>query len=167
MKKVLLFAVALCFMISAQAQIKTNESTENQLKSRVKRVEQFNRGTEAYTQKLDSMVMETTMTTVYFQYDERYNISKIEMSLLMGMFSSTIEYFYDDQTVVSEESKLALMEASKKMNLVTTTKAGFRKKSIMIMRMAFGRKIPKPLISMTTMVIFWLPQIGIMKMAFG
>ena len=97
MKKVLLFAVALCFMISAQAQIKTNESTENQLKSRVKRVEQFNRGTEAYTQKLDSMVVETTMTTVYFQYDERYNISKIEMSLLMGMFSSTIEYFYDDQ----------------------------------------------------------------------
>ena len=97
MKKVLLFAVALCFMISAQAQIKTNESTENQLKSKVKRVEQLNRGTEAYTQKLDSMVMETTMTTVYFQYDERYNISKIEMSLLMGMFSSTIEYFYDDQ----------------------------------------------------------------------
>ena len=57
MKKVLLFAVALCFMISAQAQIKTNESTENQLKSKVKRVEQLNRGTEAYTQKLDSMVM--------------------------------------------------------------------------------------------------------------
>ena len=97
MKKVLLFAVALCFMISAQAQIKTNESTENQLKSKVKRVEQLNRGTEVYTQKLDSMVMESTMTTVYFQYDERYNISKVEMSLLMGAFTTTIDFFYDDQ----------------------------------------------------------------------
>ena len=97
MKKVLLFAVALCFMISAQAQIKTNESTENQLKSKVKRVEQLNRGTEVYTQKLDSMVMESTMTTVSFQYDDRYNISKVEMSLLMGMFTTTIDFFYDNQ----------------------------------------------------------------------
>ena len=97
MKKVLLFAVALCFMISAQAQIKTNESTENHLKSKVKRVERLNRGTEAYTQKLDSMVMESTMTTVSFQYDERYNISKVEMSLLMGMFTTTIDFFYDNQ----------------------------------------------------------------------
>lgn len=97
MKKVLLFAVALCFMISAQAQIKTNESTENQLKSKVKRVEQLNRGTEVYTQKFDSMVMESTMTTVSFQYDDRYNISKVEMSLLMGMFTTTIDFFYDNQ----------------------------------------------------------------------
>lgn len=97
MKKVLLFAAALCFMISAQAQIKTNESTENQLKSKVKRVEQLNRGTEVYTQKLDSMVMESTMTTVSFQYDDRYNISKVEMSLLMGMFTTTIDFFYDNQ----------------------------------------------------------------------
>ncbi len=97
MKKVLLFAAALCFMISAQAQIKTNESTENQLKSRVKRVEQLNRGTEVYTQKIDSMIMESTMTSVYFQYDERYNISKVEMSLLMGMFTTTIDFFYDNQ----------------------------------------------------------------------
>ena len=97
MKKVLLFAVALCFMISAQAQIKTNESTENQLKSRVKWVEQLNRGTEVYTQKIDSMIMESTMTTVYFQYDERYNVSKVEMSLLMGMFTTTIDFFYDNQ----------------------------------------------------------------------
>ena len=97
MKKVLLFAVALCFMISAQAQIKTNESTENQLKSKVKRVEQLNRGTEVYTQKLDSMITEMAMTTVYFQYDERYNISKVEMSLLMGMFTTTIDFFYDNQ----------------------------------------------------------------------
>lgn len=93
MKKVLLFAVALCFMISAQAQIKTNESTENQLKSKVKRVEQLNRGTEAYTQKLDSMVMESTMTTVSFQYDERYNISKVEMSLLMGRVYDDHRFF--------------------------------------------------------------------------
>ena len=97
MKKVLLFAVALCFMISAQAQTKTNESAENQLKSRVKSVEQLNRGTEAYTQKLDSMIMEMAMTTVYFQYDERYNISRVEMSLLGGMFSTTIDFIYDNQ----------------------------------------------------------------------
>ena len=97
MKKVLLFAAALCFMISAQAQIGMNKSAENQLKSRVKRVEQLNRGTEAYTQKLDSMIMEMAMTTVYFQYDERYNISRVEMSLLGGMFSTTIDFIYDNQ----------------------------------------------------------------------
>ena len=97
MKKVLLFAVALCFMISAQAQTETNKSAENQLKSRIKRLEQLNRGTEAYTQKLDSMVSEMGMTRIAFQYDERFNISKVEMSLLMGMFSSTIDYTYDDQ----------------------------------------------------------------------
>ena len=96
MKRVLLFAVALCFMISAQAQIGMNKSAENQLKSRVKRVEQLNRGTEAYTQKLDSMIMEMAMTTVYFQYDERYNISRVKMSLL-GMFSTTIDFTYDNQ----------------------------------------------------------------------
>ena len=43
------------------------------------------------------MVMESTMTTVSFQYDERYNISKVEMSLLMGAFTTTIDFFYDDQ----------------------------------------------------------------------
>ena len=96
MKRVLLFAAALCFMISAQAQIGMNKSAENQLKSRVKRVEQLNRGTEAYTQKLDSMIMETAMTTVYFQYDERYNISRVEMTLF-GMFSTTIDFIYDNQ----------------------------------------------------------------------
>ena len=41
MKKVLLFAAAMCFMISAQAQTETNKSAENQLKSRIITVEQL------------------------------------------------------------------------------------------------------------------------------
>lgn len=97
MRKVLLFAVALCFMISAQAQNKTNESTENQLKTRVKKVEQLNRQTENFTQMLDSMITSLEMAKATFLYDEKYNLAKVETSFMSGMFVSTIEYFYDNQ----------------------------------------------------------------------
>ena len=97
MKKVLLFAVALCFMISAQAQTETNKSAENQLKSRIKTVEQLNRGTAVYTQKLDSIIMSYQMLSIpiVFEYDNQFNTKKVVMS---GFGISTImEHSYDSQ----------------------------------------------------------------------
>ena len=97
MKKVLLFAAAMCFMISAQAQIKTNKSAENQLKSRIKTVEQLNRGTAVYTQKLDSIIMSYQMLSIpiVFEYDNQFNTKKVVMS---GFGISTImEHSYDSQ----------------------------------------------------------------------
>lgn len=93
MKKVLLFAVALCCMVSATAQ----KTTQNpSLKDRVKRVEQLNRNTEAYTQKLDSMFTTDGLAKVFFQYDNNYNLLKITIEG-MGMVVSTEEFVYDAQ----------------------------------------------------------------------
>jgi hypothetical protein len=97
MKKVLLFAAAMCFMISAQAQTETNKSAENQLKSRIKTVEQLNRGTAVYTQKLDSIIMSYQMFSIpiVFEYDNQFNTKKVVMS---GFGISTImEHSYDSQ----------------------------------------------------------------------
>ena len=97
MKKVLLFAAAMCFMISAQAQTETNKSAENQLKSRIKTVEQLNRGTAVYTQKLDSIIMSYQMLSIpiVFEYDNQFNTKKVVMS---GFGISTImEHSYDSQ----------------------------------------------------------------------
>lgn len=96
MKKVLLFAVALCFMVSAQAQIKTNKSAENPLKT-LKKVEQFNLQTAVYTQKLDSIIFaeDEGLFVERFEYDEHFRVKKA--SLTMGFYSTYTEYFYDDQ----------------------------------------------------------------------
>jgi hypothetical protein len=95
MKKVLLFAVALCLMISAQAQIGMKKSNENPLKSRIKTVEQLNKGTTAYTQKLDSMVMANGLASVVFEYDNHFNTKK----LIVSTFGFTVvtEHTYDSQ----------------------------------------------------------------------
>ena len=97
MKKVLLFAAALCLMISAQAQIKTNESIVNQLQSKIRTVEQLNRGTTAYTQKLDSVIMNYGLFNVglMFEYDIQFNTTRV---VLFGPGNPSItEYTYDSQ----------------------------------------------------------------------
>ena len=97
MKKVLLFAAAMCLMISAQAQIKTNESIVNQLQSKIRTVEQLNRGTSSYTQKLDSVVVTygALSITITLEYDEYFNTTKVVMS---GLGNTTItEHTYDSQ----------------------------------------------------------------------
>ena len=97
MKKILIFAAAMCFMISAQAQTKMNELTENQLKSKIKTVEQLNRGTTAYTQKLDSVIMNYGPFNVglIFGYDNLFNTTRV---VLFGPGNPAItEYTYDNQ----------------------------------------------------------------------
>ena len=94
MKKVLLFAAAMCLMISAQAQF-GKKLMDNPLKSRIKTVEQLNRGTTAYTQKLDSMVMADGLATTVFEYDNHFNTTKIVMTGLG--YSMVNEYVYDNQ----------------------------------------------------------------------
>ena len=84
-------------MISAQAQIKMNELTENQLKSKIKTVEQLNRGTTAYTQKLDSVIMNYGPFNVglTFEYDNLFNTTRV---VLFGPGNPSItEYTYDNQ----------------------------------------------------------------------
>lgn len=95
MKKILLFAAALCLMISAQAQIKMNELTENQLKSKIKTVEQLNRGSSSYTLTLDSMVMAYGMATTAFEYDSHFNTTKLVAS--GPGFIIIMEHSYDSQ----------------------------------------------------------------------
>ena len=95
MKKVLLFAVALCFMISAQAQTKTRESANNQLRAKIKMVEQLNRQTDVYTQKLDSIVAAGGLLVQKYEYDNQFRIKKVSVSM-MGL-SAYSELFYDNQ----------------------------------------------------------------------
>ena len=96
MKKVLLFAVALCFMISAQAQIRTNKSAENQLRAKVKKVEQLNRQTTVFTQKLDSIIAADGLLVERYEYDNRLRVKKLSISL-MGIYEAYDEYYYDEQ----------------------------------------------------------------------
>ena len=96
MKKVLLFAVALCFMISAQAQTKTRESADNQLRAKVMKVEQLNRQTMVFTQKLDSIIAADGLLVEKYEYDNQLRIKKLTISL-MGLYSAYDEFFYDDQ----------------------------------------------------------------------
>jgi hypothetical protein len=84
-------------VISAQAQTETNKSAENQMKSRIKTVEQLNRGTAVYTQKLDSIIMSYQMLSIpiVFEYDNQFNTKKVVMS---GFGISTImEHSYESQ----------------------------------------------------------------------
>lgn len=93
MKKVLLFAIAFCCMMSATAQ-KTNEDPS--LRDKVKKIEQLNRNPEAYTQKLDSLIGMDGLIKLTFQYDNQYNVTKIA-SVMYGFPIATEEFFYDDQ----------------------------------------------------------------------
>ena len=74
-----------------------NELTENQLKSMIKSIEQLNRGTTAYTQKLDSVIMNYGPFTVglTFEYDNHFNTTRVVM---FGPGNPAItEYTYDNQ----------------------------------------------------------------------
>lgn len=94
MKRVLLFALVMCFMISSQAQTEIRKPSDSQLISRLKKVELLNRHEQNYTQQLDSMVSVEMMSTYVFQYDEHYNVATLTGT---GLLNMNEEFFYDDQ----------------------------------------------------------------------
>ena len=114
MKKVLLFAIALCCMMSAMAQ----KTTENpSLKDRVKKVEQLNRNPEIYTHKLDSLVGMEGIIKIVFQYDPHYNLEKL-VTYMYGFTASTAEYKYDDQNHCICVIETSLMGDSEKTEYI-------------------------------------------------
>lgn len=78
-------------MIAASAQEKTRQLS---LKERVKKVEQINRQTYDYTQKLDSIVTDDYFTMV-FDYDHHYRRTSTK-TYYYGMLMLTQLYFYDN-----------------------------------------------------------------------
>lgn len=77
-------------MIAVSAQEKTSQLS---LKERVKRVEQINRQTNNYTQKLDSIVTDDYFTLA-FDYDHNYRRTSTK-TYYYGMLMLTQLYFYD------------------------------------------------------------------------
>ena len=98
MKKLALFAAALCCMVSASAQhIKSNPMTQKSLKDKIQQVEKWNRYENTFSEKLDSIY--TDYEKGILAYDERFNCTKIDYYANWGgwMLEYTEEYTYDDK----------------------------------------------------------------------
>jgi hypothetical protein len=103
-KKILLIAMALCFMLPAMAQKTSDKTAFEQLKKKVKEVEQINRRAGSYTQKIDSTVYSTGTKDV-LQYDENFNCTKWS-SYYYDELSQYIEYEYDAQNRVVSQTTI-------------------------------------------------------------
>ena len=98
MKKLALFAAALCCMVSASAQhIKSNPMAQKSLKDKIQQVEKWNRYENTFSEKLDSIY--TDYEKGILAYDERFNCTKIDYYANWGgwMLEYTEEYTYDDK----------------------------------------------------------------------
>ena len=98
MKKLALFAAALCCMVSASAQpIKNEPKAHKSLKDKVQQVEKWNRYENTFSEKLDSLY--TDYEKGILAYDERFNCTKIDYYANWGgwMHEYAEEYTYDDK----------------------------------------------------------------------
>ncbi len=103
MKKVLLFAAALCCMLSASAQHFMREpKTQKSWEDKIKIIEQLNRNKNNFTEKLDSITAEDTR--ILFDYDSHFNCTQMysyyysENSWQLDM---GYDYTYDEQDRVT------------------------------------------------------------------
>lgn len=101
MRKVLLFAVAFCCMMSATAQKQQDKTPEQQLKEAKQKVERINRATLGYTERVDSLVYSNGEKKI-LQYDQNLNCTKVSMYEMDEtgtgwVLSGDSEYEYDAQ----------------------------------------------------------------------
>ena len=98
MKKLALFAAALCCMVSASAQhLKNEPMAQKSLKDKVLQAEKWNRYENTFGEKLDSIY--TDYEKGILAYDERFNCTKIDYYANWGtwMLEYSEEYTYDDK----------------------------------------------------------------------
>ena len=98
MKKLALFAAALCCMVSASAQhLKNEPMAQKSLKDKVLQAEKWNRYENTFGEKLDSIYTEYEKGIL--AYDERFNCTKIDYYANWGtwMLEYSEEYTYDDK----------------------------------------------------------------------
>lgn len=77
MKKLMIFAAAMCCMVSASAQqIKHELNVHKSLKDKVQQAEKWNRYENTFSEKLDSIC--TDFEKAYLSYDEHFNCVKVE-----------------------------------------------------------------------------------------
>lgn len=135
MRKVVLFVVSMCCMVSAFAQ-QTRDGQEllKQMQSKIKQVERWNRYTNTFSETLDSIYED--FQKHQFEYDNRLNCVKIDYywwddewflnyteelaydeqdRVVMWMESDgdsgmKSEFTYDENGWLSEENELELME---------------------------------------------------------
>ena len=98
MKRLALFAAALCCLVSASAQHIENEpKAHKSLKDKVQQAEKWNRYTNTFSEKLDSIY--TDYEKGILDYDERFNCTRIDYYANWGgwMHEYAEEYTYDDK----------------------------------------------------------------------
>ena len=98
MRKVVLFVVSMCCMVSASAQ-QTRDGQEllKQMQSKIRQVEKCNRYANTFSEELDSIYGDFQKSI--FEYDERFNCVKIDYYWFDGswMYDYTEKYAYDEQ----------------------------------------------------------------------
>ena len=103
MKKALLFAVALCCMLSASAQHFTSDpKTQKSWRDKIKTIEQLNRDKNNFTEKLDSITAEETR--ILFDYDSHFNCTQMYSYYYSGnswQLDMGYDYTYDEQDRVT------------------------------------------------------------------
>ena len=99
MKKVLLFSLAMCCVISVSAQRFMREpKTQKSWEDRITKVVQLNCNKHSFTEKLDSITGEETR--IIFDYDSRFNCSKIYSYYNSGsscVIDMGYDFAYDEQ----------------------------------------------------------------------
>lgn len=115
MKKALLFAVALCCMLSASAQHFTRDSkTQKSWEDKIKTIEQLNRD-KNNTGKLDSITAEETR--ILFDYDSHFNYTQMYSYYYSGnswQLDMGYDYTYDEQDRVTSMVTYAYNESPSK-----------------------------------------------------
>ena len=98
MRKVLLFAVAMCCVVAASAQQTRNEQgLLKQMQGKIKQVEKWNCYANTFSEQLDSVYGDFQKSV--FEYDERFNCVKIDYYWFddSWMYDYTEKYAYDEQ----------------------------------------------------------------------
>ena len=98
MRKVLLFAVAMCCVVAVSAQQTRNEQDLlKQMQGKIKQVEKWNRYANTFNEELDSVYGDFQKSV--FGYDERFNCVKIDYYWFddSWMYDYTEKYVYDEQ----------------------------------------------------------------------
>ena len=105
MRKVVLFVVSMCCMVSAFAQ-QTRDGQEllKQMQSKIKQVEKWNRYANTFSEQLDSVYGDFQKSV--FEYDERFNCVKIDY------------YWFDEAMPVNQYSYMRMANGSQ-MNMNT------------------------------------------------
>ena len=100
MRKILLFAALICYMMPVMAQKNNDNKILKEMRERRKKVELLNSRANTYTEKLDSLIAANYYREI-INYDERFNCKKVNIfnydSIGGWVLDKVYDYEFDSQ----------------------------------------------------------------------